>query len=396
MVVPDVGTPLFTNGKGAYPVNRYHWAFGITETPTTLEPITHKFLPMVADSWELSSDLSKVTLKVHPGIKFNNWNPQWGDAEVTAEDVAYSYNDAGADNPASVHDDAGEYADMYNKWVALDKYTAQGPVDKYRFDILYFSIIQGGSAPSIFSKKVYDTLGPDKALITLVATGPFEAKEWKADDRVVGEAVPNHWRKVPGFKELKVLEIPEASSRVAMLETGQAEIVNVSLKDVSRMTGLGMTAVRNGAYAISTIWPAGNYWQEKNPTTGASIFPRPGFKPDKDHPWIGDPRDPEQMERARKVRWAMSMAIDREAINKAILGGLGVPAYVPTLSSNDGLYQPKWKMDFDPAKAKDLLKEAGYPNGFKFTFFVPPDSGVPPEIGEAVAAMWANIGLATE
>ena len=149
VVVPDVGTPLFTNGKGAYPVNRYHWAFGITETPTTLEPVTHKFLPMVADSWELAPDLSKVTLKIHPGIKFNNWNPQWGDAEVTAEDVAYSYNDAGADNSASVHDDAGEYADMYNKWVALDKYTAQGPVDKYRFDILYFSIIQGGSAPSI-------------------------------------------------------------------------------------------------------------------------------------------------------------------------------------------------------------------------------------------------------
>ena len=213
---------------------------------------------------------------------------------------------------------------------------------------------------------------------------------------MVGEAVPNHWRKVPGFKELKVLEIPEASSRVAMLETGQAEIVNVSLKDVARMTGLGMTAVRNGAYAISTIWPAGNFWQEKNPTTGVSIFPRPGFKPDKDHPWIGDPRDPEQMERARKVRWAMSMAIDREAINKAILGGLGVPAYVPTLSSNDGLYQPKWKMDFDPAKAKALLTEAGYPAGFKFTFFIPPDSGIPPEIGEAVAAMWANIGLATE
>jgi ABC-type transport system substrate-binding protein len=395
VVTVDVGTPLFTNAKSAYPTNRLHWAYGITETLATLDIATKSPIPMIAESWSVASDMSKVTVKIRKGIKFNNWDASWGENEVTAEDVAWNYNDAGADNLQSVHDDAGEYSEMYNRWSAVDRYTTQGPIDKYRFDIELMSLAQGGSGASIFSKTVYDKLGAEKALTTLVATGPFTATTWKSDERIEAEAVLNHWRKTPAFKSLRVLEIPEASSRVGMLETGQADIGIVDLKDIKRLEQKGLKVVDVGAYGIQSVYMSGNYWQEKD-RDGNVIFPRPGFKPDKDHPWIGDPRDPAQMEKARKVRWALSYAIDREAINDTVLDKLGFPAHVAFMYTNDPLFDKKWEIPYDVNKAKQLLAEAGYPSCFKIPFFIPPDSGFPAEVGEATATYWTNLGCTVE
>lgn len=382
----NVGTPLFLNSKATWPINRFHWAWGVTETLATLEPETHSIQPMVAESWQVSPDLTKVTVKVRRGIQFHKG---WG--ELTAEDVAWNYNDAGADNLQSVHDDAGEFSDMYRRWTAIDQYTAEGPIDIYRFDIELMSLTQGGSAPSLFSKKVFDQVGAEAAVTTLVGTGPFEAREWKADEVLQAEAVPNHWRKTPGFKTLRVLEIPEASARVAMMETGEADIGDVPLKDVGRLKEKGLESIPNGAKNIPTAWMAGNYWQKKG-KEGNPLPRRPGFKPDDQHPWIGDPDNPERMERARKVRLAMSLAVDRQAIVDTVLGGFGTPAYVPGFYTNDPVFEERWKVPFDVAQARQLLREAGYGNGFKFTAFIPPDAGFP-EAAEAVVSMWGNIGL---
>ena len=398
VAVGNVGTPAFTGATQAFPINRYHWAWGVAETLATLEPVTNKIIPMIATDWSFDVEgpgAAKLTINIRDDVPFHDTD-QWG--FVTADDVAFSMNDAGADNNQSAHDDGGEFADMWDRWTAIDNDTIEAPVDKWRFNSVEFSMVQGQSGFAIFSKKIYDELGAEAAVTTTIGTGPFKVNRWSADEAVDLEAVTNHWRQTPGFQNVRVLEVPENSTRVAMIETGQAQIGAIPLKDISRLKEAGIIDFKDiGVEVTSAVNFAGNYWQKETPDgktedTHGPLFPRPGFHPDADHPWIGDPDDPEQFERARKFRWALSMAIDREGINNAVLEGLGTVWYTPWVPPEDPNFDPKWVIPFDRDKAKEYLVEAGYPDCLSFTFFIPPDSGRPKEVGEAVAQMWRNLG----
>ena len=385
-----VGSPGFGNGKGGN--TRTIWAFGVCETLAELEVGTQKNLPQIAESWEVASDNSKVTVKLKKGIPFHG---DWG--EVTAEDVVWSYNDAGADNLESVWDDAGEFENMYDRWRVVDTYTAEAPIDTFRVDLVRMSMAQGGSAPCIFSKKIYDQLGSDDAFLTMIGSGPYEAEEWPAGERFVGKAVQGHWRATPGFDELRVLEIPEEASRVAMVRTKEADISEVALKSVKGLVAEGFAANdKIGVNIRQSISFGGNFWQKTDGNSGENIFPRPGFKPDEDHPWIGDPRDPEQMERARKVRWGLAMAIDRETIAESVLDGLGNAVDVLFLSGDNlSKKRDEWNIPYDPEMAKKYLADAGYsPSDITIPLFIPVGSvWANPEVGEAVASQWSNLGI---
>lgn len=386
-----IAVPLFRNGVAPYPRNHYHWGFGVCETLTSWKPGTTEQGPMVAESWAFAPDFKELVVRVRPGIQFHK-----GYGEVTAEDVAFSYNDAGADNPETTHDNGVEIRTTYHPWVVRDKYTAVGPIETVRRKIGEWDINREGQsgAPCIFSKKVFDSVGAEAAVTTMVATGPYEAREWVAGQRFVGEAVENHYRIVPRFKTLTVLEVPEETTRTAALATGDVDIAELSLKNVKASVSKGFVANESlGLSWTNAIYFGGNYWMEKD-TQGNTVFPRPGFKPDDQHPWIGDPRDPARMERARKVRTALSMAIDREAIHETIMDRLGNVAYMIAIPTTSPLFKDKWKIPYDPEGARKLLAEAGFPRGFEMPYFYPPDFGlISPEAAEAVAAMWSDIGI---
>jgi peptide/nickel transport system substrate-binding protein len=102
-------------------------------------------------------------------------------------------------------------------------------------------------------------------------------------------------------------------------------------------------------------------------------------------------------ERARKVRLALNLAVDKQAIIQRVLGGLGTPAgtvnfYPSTPWTTEALMQP---YPYDPAKAKALLAEAGYPKGFEVIMNLTawPGRGFLPDVGEAVATYWEKVGL---
>src|SRR5262249_17468386 len=113
-----------------------------------------------------------------------------------------------------------------------------------------------------------------------------------------------------------------------------------------------------------------------------------------------DPKVPwaqSDAERARKVRLALNLAVDKKAIIQQILGGVGTPVgtvnYYPTDPwISDALLKP---VPYDPAKAKAPLIEAGYPGGFEVTMNLTawPGRGYLPDVGEAVATYWEKIGL---
>ena len=121
-------------------------------------------------------------------------------------------------------------------------------------------------------------------------------------------------------------------------------------------------------------------------------MPRPGFDEalEKGYAWVGDPDDPESMENARKVRWAMAMVIDQESIVENILEGFGRPIFAwQNILPDDALHSDDWIIPYDPDEARKLMAEAGYPDGFDYEIWIP--STFPPSTrsaAEASAEMW--------
>ena len=385
----SVGVPLYRNQEGAYPRNRYHYAFASTETLTYWSPGTEDPTGLLAESWEFADDMSEFIFHMRQGVPFHKG---WG--EMTAEDAAYSYNDAGADNPATKHDNGTEISQTYGVWFARDKYTAVAPIKTVRLTWGEWDINrEGSSAANIFSKRVFDEEGPVASITTLVGTGPYDVQEWVSGERMTAEALPDHWRIVPKFHTLTALEIPEETTLLAMMRTEKLDISEMSVKNIGVLSDEGMDVNDTlGKAWTQVIFYAGNYWQKIHSETGEPVPRHSGFKPD--HPWVGDPDDPEHFARALKVRQALNMAIDRDAINQSIMGGLARRADMLGVPNNTPYFRDRWITEYNPEMAKQLLAEAGYPDGFKMPYFFPPDFGlVSPEAAEAVAAMWENIGI---
>ena len=390
VVLKATGAPVFRNGKLPWPSSTFLFGYGIAERLGTVDEDYKPTQPMLSTGWEMAEDQSEVIVNLRDDVEFHQgWGP------MTADDVVYSYNDANVTtNPESRWDDAGEISVVYKNAETIDDHTVRLVVQE--FQAVWTDYI-ARSPLVIFSKKVYDDKGPDEAANTLVATGPYEVTEWIEGDKIDAEAVQGHWRVTPYYAKLRVLEVPENATRVSMMRTGEADIAQIPVKDIADLLeNYGASTLPHGGSLGHGIWFAGNYYHSESPVSGDPVD-REGFTPDADHPWIGDPSDPTSLENARKFRMALAMAIDREAINDVMLGGLGEPNYA-MYAPRPGLegWDERWRIDFDPDQAKAMLAEIGVAEGFSFPFYIPPDSVVVPEIGEAVAEMWRNIGLEPE
>lgn len=393
--LPSVGAPLFLNSLAVFPRNLMRLEWGICEPLASVDRADPTLVvPVVAKSWEISPDGSTLVFRLNKGVKFHKG---WG--EVTAADVVWSYNEGGADNPASIAGGGAQLYTSYNPWEARGDDLVLAPFDKPQTDPFQWQFIEGGSGSGhcILSKKVFDAVGKDKMVTTPIGTGPWEVDEWTAGVKLQARAVADHWRIIPGFQTLVLLEVPEEQTRVAMIKSGQADISETALKSVKDLKAAGMVennTLRN--FFTAAVFMGGNYWYDPKVHVfqGAPVLARPGFLPDDAHPWIGNPNDSVRHERAKKVRQAMAHAIDRKTINGTILGGLGNVAYVPGIPLGAPDWNDKWTVAFDPALSKKLLTEAGYPNGFSFDFWIPSDfANVDIEVAQAVAAMWGNVGI---
>jgi peptide/nickel transport system substrate-binding protein len=148
-----------------------------------------------------------------------------------------------------------------------------------------------------------------------------------------------------------------------------------------------------GFYSRWAVGFAGNFWETTNPQTKQPVKAHTIHS---DWPWVGNPADPASMDKAKKVRQAMALDIDRDSIAKSIMQGIGRPFYMYELSTDDPYWQDKWKIAYDPDKAKQLMKEAGYENGFTFKFRSDPAS-LESEVTQALASTWlADLNIKTD
>jgi len=352
--------------------------------------------PMLAKSWSVSDDFLTWTWKFQEGVQFHK-----GYGEMTAEDVLYSYIqwNAGALHARSglmgeyFGGEDGDFGGREGASVEIvDDHTmvVNTGLPWVPAQVFEFMRNGGGSSSWVVSQKQSEEIGIEAASKDIAATGP-----WQIEDHASGEfwkmsAVEDHWRQTPYFAELIYWSIPEESARVAGFQTGQLDSFDMafdSLPTVEAVEGAKVLGFPNAGQAGLNFYGQtygldkdGNEYEFYNP----------------DQPWVSSDADTESQAWADAVmvRKAMNIAIDRQAIVDELLSGFGAVQSVRDWMGHDARANPDWKYDFDPVLAKQMLDDAGYPDGFEITLS-PAIRGAAAEVEacEAVAQYWEDIGI---
>jgi len=347
--------------------------------------------PYMAESWSINGDATKATVTIKKGI---HWiTPTFRDpgidfGELTAEDAVWTLNQANSTtNPETTDGDAGDFAAVFGWARVVDDYTFEIDMIKkmyYGLPFSNFGVLAGNLL--INSKNAYDTMGAEWLRDNRVGTGPYMIKDWSDYERAVVTAVSDHWayggRKI--IEEYEELQVPEATSMVAMLAGGQVDVAVMDFTvmadaaeshDNLKLINAYVSPERDIYIGASAIW-GGNLWEEYNARTGDPLNPWESPVYEKDYPWLGNPwcdlgkpcqyTDTDNpsgisdMEQARLVRWALNYATDREAIAEVTLRGLGLPLYTEYM----GPEYPGWDAGrtITEAQFKSIVEEHGWTN----------------------------------
>ena len=326
--------------------------------------INRKLLPGLAESWENSPDGLTLIYHLRKGVQFSDG---WG--ELTSEDVKYNFEMQASPKSTGKAAQCRRIASMDTP----DPYTLVIHFkDPYHTFYLDLSMANSGVCQGILSKKYIETVGEDVASQKPIGTGPYRFIESKSGNYMKFDAVEDNWRVVPEFKTLVVRLVAETSTLVAALKTKEIDLALVPADQVADLKAAGVATELNpigGGVVVVSL--------------GGMIIPE-----DKRYDATLHNKDPWADVRIRR---AMSLAIDRAGICKAIFAGYADAAGVPLLTVDSKKYQ----YPYDPAAARQLLKDAGYPNGFSFRAISYKLGGVSetPRIVEALAGYWQQIGL---
>ena len=359
-----------------------------------IEPETGKYVPWLAESWEMAKDGRSWRFKLAKGVQFHH-----GYGEFTAKDVIHTHAlwcddkyPGRKDPPSSAYRTgicAVERIEVVNdheivmhcKVVCLDT-------------LFYYS--EAANA-MIFSKAQWDKDGEMGYESKPAGTGPYIFKERQLGRYVLYERAPTpHWKRGEvDWKEVQMTWTLEEPTRFAQLLAGESHLTEVNKDLTDELVAKGYKLVRSrttaqqvqinfGGLYFGTEDKATKRYTEHGGTTG---------KLDPKVPWTNI-----------KVRQAMNKAINREELLKVLYKGRASYMYVHGFYPDLPGWDPSWEKRFpemygyDPKKAKQLLKEAGYPNGFKAKAWLFPFAGAPELIPlmEAVAIQLREVGIELE
>ena len=360
---------------GAAPEGQMTWAVHVSLAPTWFDPaetpgIITPFMvlyalhdalvkpmpgnPMaasLAESWNASPDGLVYEFVLRKGVKFHNGEP------VTAEDVKFSFERY-----------RGTAAGSFKARIAAVEVVDAQRI-RFRFkqpwpDFMTFYGTPATGAGWVVPKKYVEQVGDDGFKKHPIGAGPYKFVSFMPGIELVLEANEQYWRKVPSVKRLIFKVITEESTRLAALKRGEVDIVysirGELAEELKRTPGLSLKP---------TIIP-GSFWV---------VFPDQW---DSKSPWHD-----------RRVRLAANLAIDRNAINQAETLGFSKITWSVIPSTFESFWQPP-AYRHDAGKAKQLLAEAGYPNGFDAgEFFC--DSSYS-NVAEAVVNYLKGVGIRTQ
>jgi peptide/nickel transport system substrate-binding protein len=277
--------------------------------------------PSLAESWSVSPDGLTYEFILRRGVKFHN-----GDT-VSAEDVKFSFERY-----------KGAAAAAYRARVAavevVDPHRVRFRLKQPWPDFMTFYGTPATGAGWVVPKKYVERVGDDGFKKAPVGAGPYRFVSYKPGVELVLEAHEQFWRKTPAVRHLVIKSVPDEATRLAMLKRGEADIATLFrgllAEEIRRTPGLTLKPT----YLPVTLWLLfAEQWDPKSP-------------------WAD-----------RRVRLAANLALDREAINQAETLGLS-KLTASIIPQSFDFYWPAPLYTFDPARARQLLREAGYPNGF--------------------------------
>jgi peptide/nickel transport system substrate-binding protein len=330
----------------ATPEGQMTWALHFSLAPTLFEPaetagVVSPFMilyalhdamvkpmpgksmaPSLAESWSVSPDGLVYEFVLRKGVRFHNGDP------VTGDDVRFSFERY-----------RGISAKVLKEKVAAVEVPDPGRV-RFRLkqpwpDFMTFYGTLATGAGWVVPRKYVERVGEDGFKKSPVGAGPYRFVSFTPGVELVLEATESYWRKTPSVKRLIFKSSPDVTTRLVMLKRGEVD----------------------AAYGLP-----GEIGEEVRRTPGLTLRPTPFASTH----WLlfADQFDASSPWRDRRVRLAATQAVDREAINQAESLGFSkiTGSIIPT--SFEFYWQPPVH-SFDPAKARQLLAEAGYPRGLE-------------------------------
>ncbi|NCN04847.1 MAG: ABC transporter substrate-binding protein [Spirochaetales bacterium] len=347
-----------TDGESFYP------ATAIFDTLVEFKPGTTEVQPALAESWDVSADGLTYTFNLRSGVTFHDGTPFNADAvKFTFERMFIETHPAAAFGPYKYWG----YMDMSNIVESIDVVSGL----QVRFNLKKpeapFVANLAMDFAAIVSPTAVIAKGADFAFEP-IGTGPFKFVQWIKDDNIIVEKNTNYWRRPAYLDRIIFKVIPDATARYLALQKGEVDIIDFpSIQDLADMQ------TRSGIKLIN----------QEGLNVGYLAF-------NNDREPFGN----------KLVRQALNYAVNKQEIIDAVYGQAGTAAKNPIppgmWSYNDDVED----YPYDPAQARALLAEAGYPNGFTTTIWampvVRPYNPNGRKVAEILQANFAAVGVQAE
>ncbi len=361
---PTTPTPqyggVYTYGASTQIINVLREGVGGMGIETAYDRTTHDTLlrldekgnlaPYLATAWNIDAQNNAITLTLRKGVKFHDGT------DFNAQAVKWSFDLRKTEYKSSafVSVKSIDVVDDYTVRINLTAF------DNTFLPVLWFSPSQ------VSSPTDYQKLGKDKAAFTMVGTGPFIMTEFNKDVGFTFKRNPNYWQPGKPYLDTFIYKtIADPTTQELLFRKGEIDNPPIDSDIQQRLKDTGQFQ-----YVPNTGLPTPTFWELVPDSANA------------DSPWS-----------KLKVREAAEYAIDKEAIAKKLggpgaiaqyqWGPIGTYAYIPDLPARK----------YDPVKAKQLLAEAGYPNGFKTTAFMGTSIPYVRDMELTIHDYWRSVGI---
>jgi len=377
--------------------------------------------PFLVDTWDIDPAGTRARMTLKKGLKWQSpigfEDKDFG--ELNAAELVEWFNRSNATtNPETTYGDGGDFAAIFLEAKAVDEYTIEiglvAPV-YYCLPVSQFGCLS--AARGVHKVTSADTEGVEWARSHHIGTGPYVQGDCTPGDRCTMWAIDSHWRQVGNVASITGIQVPEATTQIAMLKNGAIDMTELDYKLLPDVVADGFRFLETmpGGFVGQSILFPGNLWEHSHARTAEPLAPWDGPTLAQDYPWIGNPwghqgatctdgdgaghdlcgnapytdtdngTGLDDMEQARLVRLALSTAIDRGAILDVLLNGIGTAIYSEymgpeypgwdasrttgcwdwvgnTITCEGTVQDVPWKIaDGDLDVAGDLLTTAGYP-----------------------------------
>jgi dipeptide transport system substrate-binding protein len=335
---------------------------------------TTELQPGLAEKWDVSADGKTYTFHLRKGVKWQDSKDFKPTRDFNADDVVYSFErQLDKNNPYhGVSGGSYEYfdgmgmGDLISKIVKVDDHTVQFVLNRPEAPFLadlgmdFASILSGEYAANMLKAGT-----PEKVDLNPIGTGPFQLVQYQKDSRILYKAFPGYWGTKPKIDRLVFSITPDASIRYAKLQKNECQVMpypnpaDIAAMKKDKTINLMQQPGLNVGYLSFNV--------EKKPLDEV------------------------------KVRQALTMAVNKQAIIEAVYQGAGQAAKNLIPPTMWGYNKDVVDYPYDPAKAKELLKEAGHADGFTIDLWaMPVQRPYNPNarrMAEMIQSDWAKIGV---